>query len=88
MAFEEDFSYFGSEGEVIAAHRGTARHLASCKLAIVGENLTTWYSHIIITIEDWQEAEQGDGIGIVETHRSQANCECDPTYCKLELPIS
>ena len=89
MSFEEDFSYFGSEGTIVASHRGTAHrpHGSPCKLAIVGVHLQTWYSHMRITVEDYQEVEQGDVIGFVETRRSQANCECDPAYCKCKFEI-
>ena len=78
MNFGEDFSYFKSAGTIIAAHRGIAHHLSPCKLAIVGDNWQTWYSHINIAVGNFQQVEQGDIIAFIEMQRLVANCECDP----------
>ena len=79
---ENVFDYFGSEGAVIAAHRGVARRLGPCKLAIQGWRFRTWYSHISTTVENGQIVEQGDVIGFIEQDRSSANCHCDQIFSK------
>ena len=83
MSWSEDFEYFGSDGTVIAAHSGIAHRMSECKLTITGYNVQTWYSHIVITVDDSQLVLQGDAIGFIDTRRAEANCGCDVVYCKF-----
>ena len=85
LSFDEDFEYFDSRGTVIAAHSGTVHIASDCSLLITGYELMTWYSHISITVKPFQEVEQGDVIGFIETRRSVANCDCDVVECKPKL---
>ena len=82
LSWGQDFRYFGSEGKILAAHSGKACHVSECKLSITGHGIMTYYSHIRIIVDNWAYVRQGDVIGLIDTRRKEAQCECDVVYGK------
>ena len=84
MGFGYDFSYFNSNGEVIAAHSGFVYVHSPCKLQVKSNHFTTFYSHITIGRTTGEYVRAGDHLGFIELQREAANCNCEVQAGKTE----
>ena len=88
--FGYDFSYFNSNGEVIASNSGIVVIHSTCSMAIKSQIYSTYYSHISITRSNGEFVRLGEVIGHIQLDRKLANCECDisdgETECSLTGP--
>ena len=79
MGFGFEFSYFKSQGEVVAAHSGVLDIVSQCKLSVKSLQFTTFYSHIKInpTRTSGEYVKAGDSLGFIALDRQDANCNCE-----------
>ena len=77
MGFGKKFTYFNSDGEVVASHSGEVLVHSPCKLQVKSRIYTTFYSHINISRRTGDYVQAGDRLGFIETDRSSSNCNCE-----------
>ena len=84
MGFGHDFSYFESQGEVVASHSGYVFVHSPCKLQVKSEKLTTFYSHIAITRKTGEYVRVGERLGFIQIESSLSNCNCEVAAGRTE----
>ena len=77
MGFGKKFTYFNSDGEVVAAHSGEVFVHSPCKLQVTSRVFTTFYSHINHRRTRGEYVQAGEILGFIETDRSSSNCNCE-----------
>ena len=70
------YEYYDSTGTVVAANSGVVRHVTNCSLEITGYNYSTWYSHIKVSVKNYQRVRKGDKIGVIDVNQESSNCGC------------
>lgn len=84
MGFGYDFSYFESQGEVVASHSGHVYVHSPCKLQVKSRQFTTFYSHINISRRNGEFVKVGEHLGFIELQREAANCNCEVAAGRTE----
>ena len=77
MGFGKKFTYFNSDGEVVAAHAGEVLVHSPCKLQVKSRVLTTYYGHIKVERASGEYVQAGERLGFIETDRASSNCNCE-----------
>ena len=77
MEFGYNFSYFKSQGEVVAAHSGRIDLISRCKLTVTSSHFTTFYMHIETDRTTDEYVKAGETIGFIALDRYDANCNCE-----------
>ena len=77
MGFGKKFTYFNSDGEVVAAHSGQVLVHSPCKLQVKSRVLTTYYGHIKVGVASGEYVQAGERLGFIETDRASSNCNCE-----------
>ena len=77
MGYGYQFSYFKSNGEVLASHSGYIVVHSPCKLQVTSTLFTTFYSHISVERKSGEYVRVGDRLGVIQIDRATSNCNCE-----------
>ena len=84
MGYGYDFSYFESEGEVVASHSGYVVLDNLCTLHLRSNKFTTVYSHIRISRDNGEYVKAGERLGYIQLQSDLSNCNCEVAEGKTE----
>ena len=84
MGFGHDFSYFESQGEVVASHSGYVFVHSPCKLQVKSKKFITFYSHIETIRKSGEYVKVGETLGFIQIESSLSNCNCEVAVGRTE----
>ena len=91
MGFGHKFTYFQSEGIVVASHSGYLHIYDTCSLEVhsIRHGIRTYYSHIRVKegIRSGQSVKVGDQLGVIELDAFSSNCNCEVAAGDKECSI-
>ena len=91
QGFGHEFTYFQSDGIVVASHSGFLHIYDSCSLEVYSHRhgIRTYYSHIRVKegLESGQRVKVGDQLGMIELDPYAGNCNCEVAAGDRECSI-